>query len=168
MPELSGLAFAYAEAARLHELFLWFTEARVDAELALGHHGPLVADLEALTAAEPLRERFWAQRMLALYRSGRQAEALRVYQDLRATLGEELGLDPSAEVADLERAIAIQSPELTRVAVTASDGTRRAVQNLPAERTTFGALHDGQSVNLEVDIIAKYVERLLGERKPVR
>jgi predicted ATPase/DNA-binding SARP family transcriptional activator/Tfp pilus assembly protein PilF len=137
VPELAGMAFASAEAGRLHELFLWFTEARIDAELAVGHHGELVADLAALSAAEPRREGFWAQRLLALYRSGRQAEALRVYQDLRATLGEELGLEPSTELAELERAIATQSPELARSAVMMPSATPSAIHNLPAEHTTF-------------------------------
>ncbi len=101
-----------AEAARLEETRLAVTEDRVEAELALGSHNHLVGELEALVAAHPLRERLRAQLMLALYRSDRQAEALRAYQDLRRVLGEELGIEPSRELASLEEAMLLQRPEL--------------------------------------------------------
>jgi class 3 adenylate cyclase len=101
-----------AEAARLEEARLAALEERVEADLACGRHGQLVAELDALTRAHPLRERLWAQRMLALYRAGRQAEALRAYQELRGILGEELGLEPSAALARLEGAILRHEPEL--------------------------------------------------------
>src|SRR5207237_4111472 len=104
-PALSDVAsapLARAEAARLDEARLVALEERVEADLACGRHGELLPDLEALTRAHPVRERFWAQRMVALYRSGRQAEALRAYQDLRRILTEELGLDPSLPIAEPE------------------------------------------------------------------
>lgn len=101
-----------AEAARLEEARLAATEDRIEAELALGAHHHLVGQLEALVAAHPLRERMRAQLMLALYRSDRQAEALRAYQDLRRVLGEELGIEPSRELASLEEAMLLQRPEL--------------------------------------------------------
>ena len=110
--EVRDEPFARAEARRLEELFLAATEARIDAELTLGRHEGLVGDLESLTSAHPIRERLWSQRMLALYRCGRQAEALRVYQDLRSTLVAELGIDPGHDVTWMEHAILTQDPAL--------------------------------------------------------
>jgi DNA-binding SARP family transcriptional activator len=107
-PSLDGFAdepFAVAEAARLDELRRVVFEERVDVELALGHHADLVGELEAAVVCEPLRERRWAQLMLALYRSGRQADALRAYQRVRNTLADELGLEPGTELRSLESAI---------------------------------------------------------------
>jgi DNA-binding SARP family transcriptional activator len=93
------------EARRLEELRLRAVEARIEAELALGHHADLVAELEVRCEEFPVYERFRAQHMLALYRSGRQAEALRAYQKTRAYLADELGLEPSPQLQDLERRI---------------------------------------------------------------
>ena len=100
------------EADRLDELRLTALEERFDAELALGRHHALVAELEALAARQPLRERLRAQLMLALYRSGRQAEALRVYAESRRSLVEELGLEPGPALQQLEQAILRQDPSL--------------------------------------------------------
>ena len=96
---------AQAEAARLEEARLAAVEERVEADLACGRHGELVGELETLTRAHPLRERLWSQRMIALYRASRQAEALRAYQELRRMLAEELGIEPSHEVRRLEAAV---------------------------------------------------------------
>ncbi len=104
--------FARAEARRLEELLLTAIEARMDAGLTAGRHDDLVGELESLTSTHTMRERFWSQRMLALYRSGRQAEALRVCGELRAILLDELGLDPSHDVTWLEHAILDQDPVL--------------------------------------------------------
>jgi DNA-binding SARP family transcriptional activator len=112
LADVADAPCARAEAARLEEARLAALEERVEADLACGRHGTLVAELDALTRAHPLRERLWAQRMVALYRSGRQAEALRAYQELRGILGEELGLEPSAALARLEGAILRHDPEL--------------------------------------------------------
>ncbi len=101
-----------AEARRLEELRLEAVEARIDAELALGRHAELAGELEVLCEENPLRERFRAQHMLALYRSGRQAEALRAYQKTRAYLADELGLDPSPQLQELERLILNQDRSL--------------------------------------------------------
>ncbi len=87
-------------------------EDRAEARLDTGAAADLIADLEAAVAEAPLRERRWAQLMLALHRAGRQAEALRAYQRLRETLAEELGLEPSAEVQRLERRIALHDETL--------------------------------------------------------
>ncbi len=102
-----------AEAARLNELRLVALEARVDADLALGRHASLVGELRQIVEAHPLRERPWAQLMLALYRSGRRADALGTYRDLRRTFAEELGLNPPAELHDLELAILREDSSLT-------------------------------------------------------
>jgi WD40 repeat protein/DNA-binding SARP family transcriptional activator len=100
------------EARRLEELRLRAVETRIDAELALGHHAELIPELEVLCEEFPVQERFRAQHMLALYRSGRQAEALRAYQKTRTYLADELGLEPSPQVQGLERQILNQDPSL--------------------------------------------------------
>jgi predicted ATPase/DNA-binding SARP family transcriptional activator len=101
-----------AERQRLAELHDVAIEERVEAGLALGHHAPLVAELEMLVAAAPLRERRWGQLMVARYRSGNQAGALRAYQQARDVLGEELGIEPSPELRRLEAAVLAQDPAL--------------------------------------------------------
>jgi WD40 repeat protein/DNA-binding SARP family transcriptional activator len=100
------------EARRLEELRLRAVEMRIEAELALGRHAPLIAELEVLCEEFPIYERFRAQHMLALYRSGRQSEALRGYQKTRTYLAEELGLEPSAQLQELERRILNHDPSL--------------------------------------------------------
>ena len=92
-------------------------EERIDAELALGAHADLVAELDALAAAQPLRERLQAQRLLALYRAGRQADALARYRELRTLLRDEHGLEPGAALRELERAILRHDPALDPPAV---------------------------------------------------
>ena len=116
----SGRAFAEfadaegvrAEAGRLEELRVLARELAVEAGLACGGHHELVGELEGLVDEHPLRERLWCHLMLALYRSGRPAEALRRAHDLRHLLREELGLSPTAEVRDLETAILTEDPAL--------------------------------------------------------
>jgi DNA-binding SARP family transcriptional activator len=100
------------DAARIDELRLRALEDRVDADLALGDHADVVAELEAFVAEHPLRERLRAQLMLALYRCGRQADALELYRDTRRMLVDELGIEPGRELRDLERAILAQDPAL--------------------------------------------------------
>ena len=114
-PPLSDFAsepFAQGEIARLEELRLAALEERIEADLALGRHAGLVPELDALVREHPLRERLRAQLMLALYRSGRQAEALAAYQQARRTLAEELGLEPGRRLQELERAILRQDAQL--------------------------------------------------------
>lgn len=110
-----------AEIARLSELRLVALERRVEASLTLGHHREVLSALETLTTDHPYRERFTALHMLALYRSGRQAEALRAYQRTRRILGEELGIGPSPEVQALEQAILDQDPSLDLAASPADE-----------------------------------------------
>ncbi len=114
-PALADLAyesFAGPEIERLEEQRLGAIEARIEAELALGRHASLVAELESHSNKHPLRERVHGQLMLALYRSGRQAEALETYTDLRDHLRDELGIDPSPTLKRLEHSILRQDPAL--------------------------------------------------------
>jgi DNA-binding SARP family transcriptional activator len=115
-------AFAQEEIARLEELRLECREERLEAELALGRHADVTSELEQLVAAHPLRERLRGQLMLALYRAGRQVEALAVYQAGRRALVEELGIDPGRPLQQLERAILNQDPELDLIGAQASPG----------------------------------------------
>lgn len=110
--DASGSFRLELEAARLEEVRLGAVESKIEAELALGHHAELVPELEVLCAEFPLREGFRAQHMLALYRSGRQAEALRAFQKTRTYLADELGLEPSAQLRELERRILNQDDSL--------------------------------------------------------
>ncbi|MBA3246317.1 MAG: winged helix-turn-helix domain-containing protein, partial [Actinobacteria bacterium] len=107
-------AFAAADAARIDELRLLALEARIDADLELGRHEQVVPELERLVHEAPLRERLWGQLMLALYRSGRQADALDAYRRARRELVDELGLEPGRDLQQLERRILSQAPELDR------------------------------------------------------
>jgi DNA-binding SARP family transcriptional activator len=107
--------FAAREIARLEELRLEALELRIDADLELGRHAALVAELETLTAQHPLRERLCAQRMLALYRSGRQSEALAFYTATRRLLVDELGIEPNAVLRELQQAMLRQDPALQQV-----------------------------------------------------
>jgi DNA-binding SARP family transcriptional activator/streptogramin lyase len=111
--ELRSEAFSTAAVAQLEQLRLAALEERIDADLALGRHAALVTELEALVAEHPYRERLRAQLMLALYRSGRQADALDVYQAGRRVLQDELGLEPGRELRDLEAAILRQDEALS-------------------------------------------------------
>ena len=105
--------FAQAEIARLEELQLTCLEERIEAHLALGSAGALTAELQRLVSEYPLRERLRGQLMLALYRSGRQAEALEVYREFRIALQEDLGLEPSPGLRELEAAILRHDPLLS-------------------------------------------------------
>jgi len=109
-----------AESARLEEARMVALEERLEIDLRLGQHAQLVGELEALVASYPNRERVRRQLMLALYRSGRQAEALTVYRNTRQMLVEELGLEPSLALQELERAILRADPALEPVLPTAA------------------------------------------------
>ena len=105
-------AFAQPEVARLEERRAAALEQRIDADLALGRHADLVAELEGLVAKHPLRERLRAQLMVALYRSGRQADALEAFGDARRVLLDQLGVEPGPPLRELQEAILRQAPEL--------------------------------------------------------
>jgi DNA-binding SARP family transcriptional activator len=105
LAEFEREPFALSEVARLEELRLMVIEQRIDADIAGGRHADVIGELEALVAGQPLREGFRSQLMLALYRAGRQAEALARYQEGRERLVEELGLEPSPPLQQLHRSI---------------------------------------------------------------
>jgi DNA-binding SARP family transcriptional activator len=128
LADLAYEKFAQEEIARLEELHTAAVEDRIDADLALGRHAEVVAELEALVSRHPLRERARGQLMVALYRSGRQAEALEAYRTGRRTLLAELGIEPGRALQDLERAILAQDPALESSPAprTAAPGRRAA------------------------------------------
>ncbi len=135
LAEFASEPFAQSEQARLEDLRMYAVEGLFEAELELGHHRAAVGELEALIAQHPLRERLRAQHMLALYRSGRHAEALTSYQTFRRTLAKELGLEPSASLRELERQMLQQDPTLERHAgeeTRASDATPAIASGGPA------------------------------------
>ena len=111
-------------AARLEERRLVATEDRIDADLRLGRHAAVVGELGELVAANPLREQFRHHMALALYRSGRQAEALRILDDARRTLRNQLGIDPGRPLVELEAAILAQDTALTLEAAIPGPGRR--------------------------------------------
>jgi predicted ATPase/DNA-binding SARP family transcriptional activator len=116
-PALADLrydSFAQGEIARLEELRLAAVEDRIEAELGLGRHDQLVGELESLLSEHPTRERLRGLQMLALYRAGRQADALEAYRQARESLLEELGLEPGPELKELEQAILRQDEALSR------------------------------------------------------
>jgi DNA-binding SARP family transcriptional activator len=118
------------EVARLEELLAGAREDRIEADLALARHHELIGELEALVQADPLRERLQGQLMLALYRAGRQTEALEVYQRARLALRDGVGLEPGPELRELQRAILEHDP---RLAVEPPEV--RARRHLPAPLT---------------------------------
>ncbi|NUU17360.1 AAA family ATPase [Cellulomonas humilata] len=124
--------FAVAERRALEELRLAALEDRVSAELDVGEAPDLVAELEAQVSAHPLRERLWAQLMTALYRSGRQADALRSYQRARSTLVDELGVEPGDELQDLHALVLAHDPRLL------GPGTTRSRRAEPLGRGFVG------------------------------
>ena len=124
LADVADAPWAETEAARLEALRLTALEERIEAELELGLHAPLVAQLESLVAEHPLRERLSRQLALALYRDGRQAEALDALRLARERL-DELGLEPSAELKQLERDILQQSPVLAAPVVAGATVWRR-------------------------------------------
>jgi DNA-binding SARP family transcriptional activator/streptogramin lyase len=142
-PPLADFAyegFASVEIVRLDELRTAAREEFIDVELELGHGSQLVSELEALVAENPLRERLRAQLMLALYRSGRQSEALVVYQEARRTLTDELGLEPGEELQQLERAILVHDPalrpdSLSQPALTSEAAATPPVADVPPQVT---------------------------------
>jgi WD40 repeat protein/DNA-binding SARP family transcriptional activator len=172
--DLTGEPSLRAEVARLEELRSTITEDRVDAELQLGHHRELVGELEEMTAADPLRERSWCALLLALYRSGRQGEALAAYDRARRLLAEELGIVPSAALQRLHEQVLRQDPALEL-------GTRtlRGYQLLePIGRGRFGVVHRAIQPTVGREVAVKvvpaerandpaFVRRFVGEAQAV-
>ena len=133
LADLGFEAFAQQEIGRLEELRLAAIEDRVEAELEAGRHSDLVGELEAFADEHPLRERLRSHLMLALYRSGRQAEALQIYHDTRRVLVDELGIEPSPTLQQLHGAILRQDPRLEEgqpVAPAAEDRIKDVVETM--------------------------------------
>ncbi len=141
LADLEYEAFAQPEISRLEELRLAVLEERIDADLATGSHRESLGELEALVAAHPLRERLAGQLMLALYRSGRQAEALDVYQNARRLLVEEIGLEPNPALQRLEKAILTQDPSLDP-----PESPDVSAPALPPERAILVAPLDAENI----------------------
>ena len=148
LEEFAYEGFAQAEIARLEELRLAATEERIEAELARGRHAALVPELEALVQQYPLRERLQGQLILALYRSGRQSEALEAYRRARRALDEELGIEPGPALRELERRILNQDPALGAPASSVTRGDRR-----PGQRTIGVAVATGAALLVVVAAI---------------
>jgi predicted ATPase/DNA-binding SARP family transcriptional activator len=128
---LTDTAWFVAEARRLEALRVDALEEQFEAALALGEHREVASALRATLEENPFRERLWGQLMLALYRSGRQADALETFQEARRVLSDELGLDPGPELQQLQAAILAQDPAV------APPTRRRLSGNLPAQTTSF-------------------------------
>ena len=126
LDDLGGFRFARHAASRLDELVFAAHEGLVDVQLATGGHAEVIPSLTGLVSAHPLRERFHAQLILALYRCGRQGDALRAYQHARDLLVEELGVDPGPELQALERAVLAQDATLDRAVSGAHECAERA------------------------------------------
>jgi len=116
LAEFAYEPFAQRAIARLQEARIHALEDRIDADLALGREAELISELELLLAADPLRERLRGQLMIALYRAGRQVDALEVYRQASERLRDELGLEPTRALRELERSILEQDPSLDRAA----------------------------------------------------
>src|SRR5581483_3271330 len=134
-PALQGLpatAWFTAEARRLETRHVDALEEDFEVRLALGEHRELAPEIRSTLEANPFRERLWGQLMLALYRSGRQADALETFQEARRVLADELGLEPGPELRRLQEAILAHDPAIAAVPV-----DRRRRGNLPAPSTSF-------------------------------
>jgi DNA-binding SARP family transcriptional activator/ABC-type oligopeptide transport system substrate-binding subunit/outer membrane protein assembly factor BamB len=175
LEDLVHAPFAQAEIRRLEALRLDALVQRLEADLAVGRHAELVGELESLAAQYPFREVLWGQLMLALYRSGRQAEALLAFDRARRTLAEELGVDPGAPLKQLHRQIVQQDPSLDRAsasrasaAVATSTATPppagqtrprlRRRRFLPRSRPVAVAV----VLSLAVTVLASFAPRLVG------
>jgi DNA-binding SARP family transcriptional activator len=149
LAEFAYERFAQPEIARLEELRQAALEQRIEADIALGRHADLIGELESLVAEHPVRERLRGHLMLALYRSGRQAEALAAYQDARRALVEELGIEPGKALRELHQAILRQDPGLDLAAVAAeaaADSPRSVFVGREAELAELlGGLEDALS-----------------------
>ncbi len=161
LADLALLDFAQPEIRRLEELRLAALEDRVDADLALGRDAELVPELEALVAANPLQERLRGQLMLALYRAGRQADALEVYRQTRELLRDELGLEPSRALQQLERSILQQDALLERPAPRPPEDAAGVVV-CPYKGLAFFDLGDAEYFCGRERVVADLVSRLAG------
>ena len=160
LADLADAPFVTADATRLDELRLVVREERVEAELALGRHATAVADLETLVGEHPLRERCWELLLLALYRSGRQADALRRYQDVRSVLVDELGIEPGPALRELESSILRQDEDLRGAAPVRVVAREAATTTFPAWLRPPDDVFVGRDD--EVDVLAREWKRTAG------
>ena len=135
--EVAGAPWVIAEASRLNEARAVALETLIEARLAADAHAEVVSRAETAVAEYPFRERLWAQLMTALYRQGRQADALRTYQRIRVLLGEELGIEPGAELRALENDILLQDPSVGPAPPEKVAKAEPVVGNLPSGVVTF-------------------------------
>ena len=155
-----------AEMRRLGEMRVTAIESRIEADLALGRDSALVAELETLVRDHPLRERFWAQLMLALYRSGRQAESLRAFQSARAHLVDHLGIEPGAELQELEAQILDHDPSLllatTADVMPGGDETRRTIRGYELREVIgsggLGVVHRAYQPSIGREVAVKAIQ----------
>jgi predicted ATPase/DNA-binding SARP family transcriptional activator len=160
LADLADEPFASVEARRLEELRLEALEERIEADLDCGRHHELTGELEALLSEQPLRERLWAQLMTALYRSGRQADALAAYQRARGLLADEFGLETGEELRALEQKILRQELE----AGPASTPARQ----LPGGTVTLLLTDIAGSTRLQQELGEGYVDMLAEHRRVLR
>ena len=169
LAEAAYESFAQADIRRLRELRVTAAEVRVQALLDLGRHAEAISELQGLVTEHPLHERFHGQLMLALYRSGRQAEALRAYDAARSTLVDELGLDPGPELQALSHAVLEQSPSLDWTAPDDAAPTTPAASAAPSPAPSAPApalpTPAGALVGREADVA--HVRCLLDDRPVV-
>jgi YVTN family beta-propeller protein len=160
LADLRHEEFAQLEIARLEELRVAALEDRIDADLARGRSGELVAELEALVSTHPLRERVWGQLILALYRCGRQGEALAAYRNARQALVETLGIEPGPDLRALQRRVLDQDPSLQAPRPAAAEqnepalGTAAAPGPVSSRRTPRAMLAAGGVAVLAAAIAA--------------
>jgi DNA-binding SARP family transcriptional activator len=158
-------SFVQAEIARLEEMRLEAVELRIDADLRRGQAATLVGELESLIRQHPLRERFTADLMVALHRSGRHAEALRAYQRLRSHLGEEIGVEPSESLSTLEHKLIVRDPSLDHPGSPTGSQTPLAVRGYelrePLGERPFGRVYRAYqpAVGREVTVVVSRPER---------
>jgi DNA-binding SARP family transcriptional activator len=168
LADLADELFAAAEIRRLQELRLRASELAIDADLAAGRHAELIGELDALVAANPLRERVHAQRMLALYRANRQSEALGAYRAARAGLVEQIGVEPGAELRRLHEQILAHDPALDPPAAAAPEAAIGFEADLPGGTVTFLFSDIEGSTRLLAELGERYADALLEHRRALR
>src|SRR3954469_10348416 len=162
LEELAGEPFAAAEIRRLEELRLAAVELAIEQDLAAGRHREVIGELDALVAQEPLNERFQGQRMLALYRSGRQSEALAAYRNAREVLIDQVGLEPGPDLQRLNDAMLQHDPSLD-VAGAAAPAPRPSAAPVASERRTVTVVCAGatNAAALAADLDPEALHRVL-------
>jgi DNA-binding SARP family transcriptional activator/tetratricopeptide (TPR) repeat protein len=174
LADLAGERFVQGEIARLTTLRLTALEAWADAEVAAGNHLDVLADLERLVAEHPVSEGLRASHMRALYRAGRQSDALRTYREGRRHLAEELGIDPGAELQQLERQVLAQDPALdlpVEVVLPRAPRQERKTVSVLVVEIVPASTSDPEDLELEaqpaLDRIRSIVEQVGGRAEPL-